>query len=145
MFFSKMSRQQIFTLIAMASINFSSMICYSILGPFFPPEVRAPKLCIKLLNKILCEVIWIWIAFPLGREKGSKPVNNWINIWMLCFLHFGWIADLGEIRKLSLHTEIIFGVVFQVLYILSNTLNTLRKNKGGIFTSASVIHFTSFT
>ncbi|XP_053366306.1 MFS-type transporter SLC18B1 [Clarias gariepinus] len=40
MFFSKMSRQQLFTLIAMASINFSSMICYSILGPFFPPEAE---------------------------------------------------------------------------------------------------------
>ncbi|XP_060735380.1 MFS-type transporter SLC18B1 isoform X2 [Tachysurus vachellii] len=37
---SKMSRQQLFTLIAMASINFSSMICYSILGPFFPPEAE---------------------------------------------------------------------------------------------------------
>ncbi|KAM3871164.1 MFS-type transporter SLC18B1 [Diretmus argenteus] len=33
-----MSRQQILTLISMASVNFSSMICYSILGPFFPTE-----------------------------------------------------------------------------------------------------------
>ncbi|XP_062864121.1 MFS-type transporter SLC18B1 [Trichomycterus rosablanca] len=37
---SKMSRHQILTLIAMASINFSSMICYSILGPFFPSEAE---------------------------------------------------------------------------------------------------------
>ncbi|XP_016347994.1 MFS-type transporter SLC18B1 isoform X2 [Sinocyclocheilus anshuiensis] len=36
---TKMSRQQILTLTAMASINFSSMICYSILGPFFPNEI----------------------------------------------------------------------------------------------------------
>ncbi|XP_036448827.1 MFS-type transporter SLC18B1 [Colossoma macropomum] len=36
----KMTRQQILTLIAMASINFSSMICYSILGPFFPHEAE---------------------------------------------------------------------------------------------------------
>nr|XP_033794864.1 MFS-type transporter SLC18B1 isoform X3 [Geotrypetes seraphini] len=34
----KFSREQIFTLISTASINFSSMICYSILGPFFPQE-----------------------------------------------------------------------------------------------------------
>ncbi|XP_030054327.1 MFS-type transporter SLC18B1 [Microcaecilia unicolor] len=34
----KLSRDQIFTLISTASINFSSMICYSILGPFFPQE-----------------------------------------------------------------------------------------------------------
>ncbi|XP_056151401.1 MFS-type transporter SLC18B1 [Lampris incognitus] len=33
-----MSRHQILTLISMASVNFSSMICYSILGPFFPNE-----------------------------------------------------------------------------------------------------------
>ncbi|XP_071381628.1 MFS-type transporter SLC18B1 isoform X2 [Centroberyx affinis] len=35
---TRMSRQQILTLISMASVNFSSMICYSILGPFFPNE-----------------------------------------------------------------------------------------------------------
>ncbi|KAF7670061.1 hypothetical protein LDENG_00084510 [Lucifuga dentata] len=34
----RMSRQQILTLISVASVNFSSMICYSILGPFFPNE-----------------------------------------------------------------------------------------------------------
>ncbi|XP_059907225.1 MFS-type transporter SLC18B1-like [Gadus macrocephalus] len=33
-----MSRTQIFTLISVASVNFGSMICYSILGPFFPNE-----------------------------------------------------------------------------------------------------------
>lgn len=35
-----MTRQQILTLISMASVNFSSMICYSILGPFFPNEAE---------------------------------------------------------------------------------------------------------
>ncbi|XP_029282479.1 MFS-type transporter SLC18B1 [Cottoperca gobio] len=34
----RMTRQQILTLISIASVNFSSMICYSILGPFFPYE-----------------------------------------------------------------------------------------------------------
>ncbi|XP_068608083.1 MFS-type transporter SLC18B1 [Brachionichthys hirsutus] len=34
----RMSRQEILTLISIASVNFSSMICYSILGPFFPNE-----------------------------------------------------------------------------------------------------------
>uniref|UniRef100_A0A3Q3K6S2 Major facilitator superfamily (MFS) profile domain-containing protein n=1 Tax=Monopterus albus TaxID=43700 RepID=A0A3Q3K6S2_MONAL len=33
-----MTRQQTLTLISMASVNFSAMICYSILGPFFPNE-----------------------------------------------------------------------------------------------------------
>ncbi|XP_074516343.1 MFS-type transporter SLC18B1 isoform X2 [Sebastes fasciatus] len=34
----RMTRQQTLTLISMASVNFSSMMCYSILGPFFPNE-----------------------------------------------------------------------------------------------------------
>uniref|UniRef100_A0A4W5LM55 Solute carrier family 18 member B1 n=1 Tax=Hucho hucho TaxID=62062 RepID=A0A4W5LM55_9TELE len=33
-----MTRNQILTLLSIASVNFSSMICYSILGPFFPKE-----------------------------------------------------------------------------------------------------------
>ncbi|XP_053143687.1 MFS-type transporter SLC18B1 isoform X2 [Hemicordylus capensis] len=36
----RLTKDQIFTLIATASINFSSMICYSILGPFFPKEAE---------------------------------------------------------------------------------------------------------
>ncbi|XP_029568758.1 MFS-type transporter SLC18B1 isoform X1 [Salmo trutta] len=34
----RMTRYQILTLMSIASVNFSSMICYSILGPFFPKE-----------------------------------------------------------------------------------------------------------
>ncbi|XP_044145893.1 MFS-type transporter SLC18B1-like [Bufo gargarizans] len=34
----RLSRQQVLTMISAASLNFSSMICYSILGPFFPQE-----------------------------------------------------------------------------------------------------------
>ncbi|XP_054653129.1 MFS-type transporter SLC18B1 isoform X4 [Dunckerocampus dactyliophorus] len=37
---TRMTRQQTLTLISMASVNFSSMICYSILGPFFPIEAE---------------------------------------------------------------------------------------------------------
>uniref|UniRef100_A0A8C4RNC0 Solute carrier family 18 member B1 n=1 Tax=Erpetoichthys calabaricus TaxID=27687 RepID=A0A8C4RNC0_ERPCA len=36
----KLSRKNIFTLVSAASVNFSSMICYSILGPFFPTEAE---------------------------------------------------------------------------------------------------------
>ncbi|XP_031643685.1 MFS-type transporter SLC18B1 isoform X3 [Oncorhynchus kisutch] len=35
----RMTRYQILTLTSIASVNFSSMICYSILGPFFPKEI----------------------------------------------------------------------------------------------------------
>lgn len=40
----RMTRRQILTLISIASVNFSSMICYSILGPFFPNEVTQQQL-----------------------------------------------------------------------------------------------------
>ncbi|XP_051881079.1 MFS-type transporter SLC18B1 [Pristis pectinata] len=36
----KWTKSQIFTLISAASMNFSSMVCYSILGPFFPKEAE---------------------------------------------------------------------------------------------------------
>uniref|UniRef100_A0A8C8SS28 Major facilitator superfamily (MFS) profile domain-containing protein n=1 Tax=Pelusios castaneus TaxID=367368 RepID=A0A8C8SS28_9SAUR len=35
---SRFTRDQLFTMAATACLNFSSMICYSILGPFFPRE-----------------------------------------------------------------------------------------------------------
>ncbi|XP_029079936.1 MFS-type transporter SLC18B1 isoform X5 [Monodon monoceros] len=36
----QLSREQIFVLISAASINLGSMMCYSILGPFFPKEAE---------------------------------------------------------------------------------------------------------
>ncbi|XP_077208691.1 MFS-type transporter SLC18B1 isoform X2 [Paroedura picta] len=36
----RLRKEQIFVLAATASINFSSMICYSVLGPFFPKEAE---------------------------------------------------------------------------------------------------------
>ncbi|XP_007425995.1 MFS-type transporter SLC18B1 [Python bivittatus] len=36
----RLSREQIFVMISTASLNFSSMVCYSILGPFFPREAE---------------------------------------------------------------------------------------------------------
>ncbi|XP_060046423.1 MFS-type transporter SLC18B1 isoform X3 [Erinaceus europaeus] len=36
----RISREQLFVLISAASINLSSMMCYSILGPFFPKEAE---------------------------------------------------------------------------------------------------------
>ncbi|NXO66347.1 S18B1 protein, partial [Phainopepla nitens] len=36
----RLTREQLFTIVAAASINFSSMICFSILGPFFPSEAE---------------------------------------------------------------------------------------------------------
>ncbi|ETE67878.1 hypothetical protein L345_06331, partial [Ophiophagus hannah] len=36
----RLSREQMFIMISTASLNFGSMVCYSILGPFFPKEAE---------------------------------------------------------------------------------------------------------
>ncbi|XP_066470820.1 MFS-type transporter SLC18B1 isoform X2 [Tiliqua scincoides] len=36
----RLTKEQVFTMVGIATINFSSMICYSILGPFFPTEAE---------------------------------------------------------------------------------------------------------
>ncbi|XP_034274726.1 MFS-type transporter SLC18B1 isoform X5 [Pantherophis guttatus] len=36
----RLSREQMFIMVSTASLNFSSMVCYSILGPFFPREAE---------------------------------------------------------------------------------------------------------
>uniref|UniRef100_A0A670YZD8 Solute carrier family 18 member B1 n=1 Tax=Pseudonaja textilis TaxID=8673 RepID=A0A670YZD8_PSETE len=36
----RLSREQMFIMISAASLNFGSMVCYSILGPFFPKEAE---------------------------------------------------------------------------------------------------------
>jgi hypothetical protein len=38
--FSKLSKQKIILLVSMASVNFFSVTCFSLLAPFFPAEVR---------------------------------------------------------------------------------------------------------
>ncbi|XP_012693506.2 MFS-type transporter SLC18B1 isoform X2 [Clupea harengus] len=53
----RLSRQQILTMIAMSSINFSSMICYSILAPFFPSEAKK-----KGVNQTMIGLIFGWYA-----------------------------------------------------------------------------------
>uniref|UniRef100_A0A2K6GG66 Solute carrier family 18 member B1 n=1 Tax=Propithecus coquereli TaxID=379532 RepID=A0A2K6GG66_PROCO len=36
----RLSREQLYVLISAASVNLGSMLCYSILGPFFPKEAE---------------------------------------------------------------------------------------------------------
>ncbi|KAG5265770.1 hypothetical protein AALO_G00246190 [Alosa alosa] len=53
----RLSRQQILTMIAMSSINFSSMICYSVLAPFFPNEAKK-----KGVSQTVIGLIFGWYA-----------------------------------------------------------------------------------
>ena len=52
----RMTKQQILTLISIASVNFSSTICYSILGPFFPNEVSSRKTPPPTSVILICQV-----------------------------------------------------------------------------------------
>ncbi|XP_059970991.1 MFS-type transporter SLC18B1 isoform X5 [Mesoplodon densirostris] len=68
-----LSREQIFVLIAAASINLGSMMCYSILGPFFPKEAEKKGAsntvigmifgCYALFN-LLASLVFGKYAFP---------------------------------------------------------------------------------
>ncbi|NWH50555.1 S18B1 protein, partial [Fregata magnificens] len=53
----RLTREQLFTMAATASINFSSMICYSILGPFFPSEAEK-----KGASNTVVGLIFGWFA-----------------------------------------------------------------------------------
>ncbi|XP_063775790.1 MFS-type transporter SLC18B1 isoform X2 [Pseudophryne corroboree] len=73
----KLSRNQILTLISTASLNFSSMICYSILGPFFPQEAVKKGVsntviglifgCFALFNFLSCLILGKYIV-QLGAK-----------------------------------------------------------------------------
>lgn len=57
----RLSREQMFIMISAASLNFSSMVCYSILGPFFPREVNGcmclkQKSAVRFFNDSLCNI-----------------------------------------------------------------------------------------
>ncbi|XP_072106018.1 MFS-type transporter SLC18B1-like isoform X3 [Mobula birostris] len=49
---TKWTKSQIFTLVSTASINFSSMVCYSILGPFFPKEAEIKGVSASIVGMI---------------------------------------------------------------------------------------------
>ncbi|XP_026142352.1 MFS-type transporter SLC18B1 isoform X2 [Carassius auratus] len=74
---TKISRQQILTLISMASINFSSMICYSILGPFFPNEAKKKGVSQAMIGLIfgiyaLCTLVGSLILGKYIVQIGAK-------------------------------------------------------------------------
>ncbi|XP_066171505.1 MFS-type transporter SLC18B1 isoform X3 [Sylvia atricapilla] len=73
----RLSREQLFTIIAAASINFSSMICYSILGPFFPSEAEKKGASNTIVGLIFgCYALFNFLAsIILGNylsEIGAK-------------------------------------------------------------------------
>uniref|UniRef100_A0AAY4BYG2 Major facilitator superfamily (MFS) profile domain-containing protein n=1 Tax=Denticeps clupeoides TaxID=299321 RepID=A0AAY4BYG2_9TELE len=89
------SRQQVFTMVAMSSVNFSSMICYSILAPFFPSEARRKGVSQTIIGLIfgwyaLCVLL---VSLLLGKyivQIGAKfMIISGIFVSAVCTMLFG--------------------------------------------------------
>ncbi|XP_073683235.1 MFS-type transporter SLC18B1 [Garra rufa] len=100
---TKMSRQQILTLIAMASINFSSMICYSILGPFFPNEAKKKGVSQAMIGLIfgiyaLCTLVGSLILGKYIVQIGAKfMIVAGLFVSSGCTILFGFLDQVSDV------------------------------------------------
>lgn len=91
----RMTRQQILTLISVASVNFSSMICYSILGPFFPNEAEKKGASQTVIGLIFgcyaaCNLIGSLILGRYIVQIGAKfMLVTGIFVSSVCTIMFG--------------------------------------------------------
>ncbi|KAK1793327.1 hypothetical protein P4O66_011724, partial [Electrophorus voltai] len=100
----KMTRQQILTLIAMASINVSSMICYSILGPFFPQEAAKRGVDQAVIGLIfgcyaMCSLIGSLILGKYIVQIGAKfMITAGLFVSGGCTVAFGFLDRVREVE-----------------------------------------------
>ncbi|XP_076604766.1 MFS-type transporter SLC18B1 [Chaetodon auriga] len=96
----RMSRQQILTLISIASVNFSSMICYSILGPFFPNEATKKGASQTVIGLIfgcyaICNLIGSLIMGKYIVQIGAKfMLVSGLFVSSLCTILFGLLDQV---------------------------------------------------
>ncbi|XP_026867021.2 MFS-type transporter SLC18B1 isoform X2 [Electrophorus electricus] len=99
-----MTRQQILTLIAMASINVSSMICYSILGPFFPQEAAKRGVDQAVIGLIfgcyaMCSLIGSLILGKYIVQIGAKfMITAGLFVSGGCTVAFGFLDRVQEVE-----------------------------------------------
>lgn len=116
---TKMSKQQILTLIAMATINFSSMICYSILGPFFPNEAKKKGVSQAMIGLIfgiyaLCTLVGSLILGKYIVQIGAKfMIVAGLFISSVCTVLFGFLDQVSD------------GTVFIVLCFITRCINAI--------------------
>uniref|UniRef100_A0A8D0B3X4 Uncharacterized protein n=1 Tax=Salvator merianae TaxID=96440 RepID=A0A8D0B3X4_SALMN len=83
-----LTKEQIFTLIATASINFSSMICYSILGPFFPREAEKKGATTTIVGLIFgCFAVFNFIT--------SLIMGKYVSIFKISYNVYTKILSFG--------------------------------------------------
>ncbi|XP_072545451.1 MFS-type transporter SLC18B1 [Salminus brasiliensis] len=115
----KMTRQQILTLIAMASINFSSMICYSILGPFFPLEAEKKGVSQAIIGLIFgcyafCTLVGSLILGKYIVQIGAKfMIIAGLFVSGGCTVVFGFLDRAPE------------GTIFIVLCFVIRSINAV--------------------
>ncbi|KPP65298.1 hypothetical protein Z043_116297, partial [Scleropages formosus] len=96
-----MSRHQVLTLISMASVNFCSMICYSILGPFFPNEAEKKGVSQTVIGLIfgcyaLCNLVASLILGKYIVQIGPKfMLTSGLFVSSVCTILFGSIDAIG--------------------------------------------------
>ncbi|KAL0969777.1 hypothetical protein UPYG_G00232160 [Umbra pygmaea] len=98
----RMTRHQILTLISMASVNFSSMICYSILGPFFPYEAMKKGASQTVVGLIfgcyaLCNLVGSLVLGKYIVQIGAKfMLVSGLFVSSVCTVLFGLLDRVPE-------------------------------------------------
>ncbi|XP_059376961.1 MFS-type transporter SLC18B1 isoform X1 [Carassius carassius] len=116
---TKISRQQILTLISMASINFSSMICYSILGPFFPNEAKKKGVSQAMIGLIFG-------IYALCTLVGSLILGKYIvQIGAKFMIVAGLFISSGSTVLFGFLDQVSDGTVFIVLCFITRCVNAI--------------------
>ncbi|XP_032195375.1 MFS-type transporter SLC18B1 isoform X3 [Mustela erminea] len=77
----QLSREQLFVLISAASINLGSMMCYSILGPFFPKEAEKKGVSNTVTGMIFgCYALFDLLASLVFGKYGSLEIFSGLGL-----------------------------------------------------------------
>ncbi|PNJ78590.1 SLC18B1 isoform 2 [Pongo abelii] len=76
-----LSREQVFVLISAASVNLGSMMCYSILGPFFPKEAEKKGASNTIIGMIFGFQFTSWICGTSIPGYGTVLCHLFTTIW----------------------------------------------------------------
>ncbi|XP_019746099.1 MFS-type transporter SLC18B1 [Hippocampus comes] len=116
---TRMTRQQTLTLISMASVNFSSMICYSILGPFFPIEAEK-----KGASQTMVGVIFG--CYAVSNLIGALILGRYIvQIGAKMMLILGLFVSSGCTILFGLLDRVPAGTVFIALCIIVRSVDAV--------------------
>ncbi|XP_077394411.1 MFS-type transporter SLC18B1 [Festucalex cinctus] len=116
---TRLTKQQTLTLISMASVNFSSMICYSILGPFFPIEAEK-----KGASQTVVGVIFG--CYAVSNLIGSLILGRYIvQIGAKMMLIMGLFVSSGCTIIFGLLDRVPSGPVFIALCIIVRSVDAV--------------------